>query len=139
MSAGILSSITITHGENSVMLLPGTDLVGLRPPEQGVLPRMLKMLLTGRSLLFLGCSLNQDRTVQVLERVVAESREIGHYAILELPLTVGKRREKTKFMDQHNIRPIWYPNGKHTYIRDVLQTLILESMEGRPTMSRRLG
>src|SRR5208337_2192698 len=47
------------------------------------LPRMIKTFLTGRALLFLGCSLNRDRTVQVLERTVSESPEIGHYAIVE--------------------------------------------------------
>jgi hypothetical protein len=90
------------------------------------LPRMLKLLLTGRSLLFLGCSLNQDRTVRVLEKVVLESHEIEHYAILELPSTVGQRREKNKFLAKHNVRPIWYPTRQHVFVEKILLTLIDE-------------
>ena len=95
------------------------------------LPRILRSILVGRSLLFVGCGLNQDRTVRILQRVASESQEIGHYAIVELPASIKRRREKNKFMAGHNIRPIWYPTGKHNYVEIIL--IILASHKAKNT------
>jgi hypothetical protein len=87
------------------------------------LPRLLKQVLVGRSILFVGCSLSQDRTVRVLARVVEESSEIGHFAILEQPQTASALQKKKRFVASHNIRPIWYPNGSHHTVDAILSTL----------------
>jgi len=88
------------------------------------LPRLLKHVLTGRALLFLGCSLNQDRTVRVLESVAREATEIAHFAVLELPPSAVKRRAKMRFLSDHNIRPIWYPSGCHDMLEPILEYLV---------------
>ena len=49
------------------------------------LPHLLQAILKYRPLLFLGCSLNQDRTVHVLEQVSQQFQYIKPYAIVEKP------------------------------------------------------
>src|SRR5579862_2897140 len=49
------------------------------------LPSVLRLLVQGRPILFLGCSLQKDRTLTVLARAVEEWRSLAHYAIVEMP------------------------------------------------------
>lgn len=90
------------------------------------LPRILDRLFSSYSLLFLGCSLAVDRTVQTFMRVVANRTAQTlprHYALLSAPGDGAKRR----ILDQHlagaNITPLWYPKGQHHSVEEVLQLL----------------
>ncbi|WP_370722181.1 SIR2 family NAD-dependent protein deacylase [Fibrella aquatica] len=59
------------------------------------------------SLLFLGCSLDADRTMHVLHEVA--QRDDGtpeHYAFL--PYDANKHRERENFLAERGIYPIWY-------------------------------
>ena len=49
------------------------------------LPRLLQMLLTNRPVLFLGCSLNNDRVVKLIKQLGGPSLKLTHYAIVEHP------------------------------------------------------
>lgn len=87
------------------------------------LPRLLNQILLGRPLLFLGCSLNKDRTIDVLERVAHDFRSIAHYAVIERPKSAEQFYERSRFLSDHNIRPIWYPHGRHDLIESLLNEL----------------
>jgi hypothetical protein len=84
-------------------------------------------MLSGRPLLFLGCSLNQDRTIGVLKEVSTNSPFIAHYAIVEQPFSVEHFHERSRFLSNHNIRPIWYPNQRHDFIEPLLAHLLKTS------------
>jgi SIR2-like domain len=73
------------------------------------LPTLLNQMLLSRPLLFVGCSLNQDRTVNVLGSVVRHTRSLVHYGILEQPAARDEFLKRAQFVSDHNIRPIWYP------------------------------
>jgi WD40 repeat protein len=87
------------------------------------LPALLQAILLGKSLLFLGCSLNQDRTVLALGQVAQISPEMVHFAVLEVPKAAAARREKEAFLGEHNILPIWYPNARHDLVEPFLAYL----------------
>ena len=76
----------------------------------GGLSGVLNYLTSNRSLLFLGCSLGIDRTVQALRAIKADSAVAlpRHYAFLKDPGQDArpKRREE---LEQAEIHPIWYP------------------------------
>ena len=91
------------------------------------LPQLLQAILKYRPLLFLGCSLNQDRTVQVLEQVSQKFRYVRPYAIVEVPETAQDFRQRADFLSGHNIHPIWYPKGKHSCIKLLLEYLVKKS------------
>ena len=87
------------------------------------LPRLFHNILIGSSLLFVGCSLNTDRTVATLAEVARQSPEMVHFAILEHPATIAKQRKLGRDLAAHNILPIWYPWGRHDLIEPLLASL----------------
>lgn len=86
---------------------------------QNQLPRALRQIFISHSLLFLGCSLEQDKTLDLFKSVVDEAAfEIpDHFALLNEPATPQERARKEARLLQLKIRPLWYPtpldeNGK---------------------------
>ena len=96
------------------------------------LPRLLRRMLLDRALLFLGCSLNQDRTISVLREISKSDDSIGHYAIVEQPKLKKKFYERSQFLSEHNIRPIWYPYGRYDLIEPLLAYVIGKSVPVQP-------
>lgn len=97
------------------------------------LPGLLQQMLLGRALLFLGCSLNQDRTITVLKEVSTKARSIAHYAIVEQPIPEGLFHKRSSFLSDHNIRPIWYPNGRHELIEPLLARVLKKPISAKPS------
>ncbi len=93
------------------------------------LTRFMGSVFEGRgAVLFLGCSLGSDRTMDVLDRSAPDH---VYYALVGLPegtenagdpfspnLVVGGKlepgyREMSRRLAGMNVRPIWYPHGQH--------------------------
>lgn len=91
------------------------------------LPRLLQQMLIGRPLLFVGCSLRTDRTIAVLERTSEHFRSIAHYAIVEQPESRPQFLDRSRFLSNRNIRPIWYPGGQHNVLEPLLAYLVRET------------
>ena len=94
------------------------------------LPSLLRLMLTSRPLLFLGCSLNKDRTIETLKKVVQDHPGIAHFAIVEKPSSEALFHEKVRYLSEHGIRPIWYSNGQHDLIESLLEYLIKQIPSG---------
>lgn len=77
---------------------------------QNQLPRALRQIFISHSLLFLGCSLEQDKTLELFKSVVDEAAfEIpDHFALLNEPATPQERAQKEARLLHLKIRPIWY-------------------------------
>lgn len=77
---------------------------------QNQLPKALRQIFISHSLLFLGCSLEQDRTLELFKYVVDEAAfEIpDHFALLNEPATPQERARKEARLLQLKIRPLWY-------------------------------
>ena len=77
---------------------------------QNQLPRALRQIFISHSLLFLGCSLEQDKTLDLFKSVVDEAAfEIpDHFALLNEPATMQERARKEDRLLQLKIRPLWY-------------------------------
>ncbi|WP_195849371.1 SIR2 family protein [Arthrobacter sp. AQ5-05] len=86
--------------------------------DNGAVRRDLQDLHSSKCLLFLGCSLSSDRTMEVARQVQA-SRKVGsssrHYAFLA---ETDNWQEREIFLTDRGIFPIWYPNddGAHSMI-----------------------
>jgi hypothetical protein len=98
------------------------------------LPRTLRLILTSRPLLFVGCSLNRDRILGLLLNIAAENPDIGHYAIVEAPHAGKIFHERAKYLSDHGIRPIWYPHARHDAIGPLLAHLASQP-GSRPTLA----
>ena len=96
------------------------------------LPRALRQIFVSHSLLFLGCSLEQDRTLELFQKVVDKKEfEIpDHFAVLPEPATVDAKNQKATRLLPLKIRPIWYPAGRHEFVERYL-ALAIDVAEGK--------
>jgi hypothetical protein len=85
-----------------------------------------------RPVLFLGCGLQQDRTMRVLENISAQFRSIGPFAILEAPENIDDLPSRARWLSERNIRPIWYPHGRHDLIEILLRHLLGKAATTNP-------
>ncbi|HXQ33468.1 MAG TPA: SIR2 family protein [Anaerolineales bacterium] len=89
----------------------------------------LKQTFISSTLLFLGCSLHNDRTLRLMQALAHEVKEIPHhYALLEAPNNDGERKNRQKFLAERNIFPIWYSPGEHDDSIEALFVKLLSDM-----------
>lgn len=91
------------------------------------LPKVLSRLFTSYSFLFLGCSLSADRTIQTFIRVAGELGLDGlphHYALLTCPSDHEKKRVLDQRLADAHITPLWYTDGEHEHVEQMLELLI---------------
>lgn len=90
------------------------------------LTNILGALIGTRSLLFMGASLQSDRTHAALREIRAQNADgaVRHYAFLPLPAE-NERGARRAFLAEAEIHPIYYPADDHDqYIEDLLLTLM---------------
>lgn len=84
--------------------------------------------LTTKSLLFLGCSLTVDRTIQAIKDIVQEQGIESvprHYAFLKLRPEDNKI-QRSKQLNEANIYPIWYEDDHEQCVEALLELLAEE-------------
>lgn len=97
------------------------------PPNfQRPLPKALRQIFISNSLLFLGCSLDQDWTLDLFKQVKQQSEyEIpDHYALLPEPNGQQTKQKKEATLLELNIQPIWYPAGQHEFVERLLRLVL---------------
>lgn len=100
------------------------------------LPKALRQVFVSQSLLFLGCSLEQDWTLELFEKAkqVDEYAIPNHYAILPAPAEAEAKQQKATRLLRLNIQPLWYPKGEHEFVERYLR-FIADVAERRITYS----
>ena len=98
--------------------------------EGSDLVRALQRCMSGVQLLFLGCSLRNDRTLDILKRVYGKNNGLEHFAILDLKDGEDFTDRMKQLENDYGIRAILYPKGEHEAVRILLKQLINDS--GRP-------
>ncbi len=96
---------------------------GHSAPPDGPLASYLSRIWAYRNVLFLGCSLSADRTMEVLKKAFAADSTMKHYAVLPLPATDHDLTARRRFLSERGIRPIWYSTGQHTEVVDIVKAL----------------
>ncbi len=99
------------------------------------LAKTLRQIFISHSLLFLGCSLAQDRTMNLFKLIVDEDEFNipDHYAILPKPGSHSAYLAKENQLLDTKIRPIWYEvgeNSNHSQL-DALLNLLVDCTKGR--------
>jgi hypothetical protein len=91
------------------------------------LPKTLRRLFMSYSLLFLGCSLSADRTLATFTKVAQLEGPDSlphHYALLPCPPDEAKRQTMDQRLADAHITPLWYPDGEHEHVEEILGLLI---------------
>ena len=90
-----------------------------------VIREEIALLYRNHNLLFLGCSLGPDRTVQLVAEVANSDQNMPkHYALLALPSSNGQRIDRENFLSERGIYPIWYDGAHDDSITALLAGLI---------------
>ena len=88
------------------------------------IPRLLSYYYRNSSLLFLGCSLNTDRTIDVFNAVrqsLGEEQELPqHFSIEQAPEEAEELAERNAFLVKLGITPIWFQKDGYEYIENIL-------------------
>ncbi|MEZ5401750.1 MAG: SIR2 family protein [Bryobacteraceae bacterium] len=98
-----------------------------KPNGVASIPSLAWIMFTNRPLLFVGASLERDRTLEVLERIKQAVPALTHYAILAGSYRVSRMRERRQELDQYGISPLWFAPGDFGRIRGFLEDLVQES------------
>ena len=91
------------------------------------IPKLLQYYYTNSSLLFVGCSLNNDRTIQVFQAVKEDRRTKGtldlpqHFSIEQAPETLSELENRNAALLKLGITPIWFPKGEFTKVEGILR------------------
>ena len=102
------------------------------------LPNFLQSLFDQFTLLFVGCSLSIDRTMRLLDRVVRD-RAAPPPALRDRqrPAASEGVRQRRRELLARNIRPIWYPMGRHECVEAVIRALLPAPLPWREKLTAR--
>ena len=89
-----------------------------------LLPGLLLVAFLNRPALFLGCSLDKDRTTEVLQDIGKKHPANTHFAILQIPESDEEFDSRTADLRRIGVRPIWYRKGEYREIEDHLSDLV---------------
>ena len=89
------------------------------PDRDLPLPKALESIFKASPPLFLGCSLDKDRTCAVFKNCVGTTG----FALVEKPDNQADFDEKDAQLDDMNLQVIWYPHGKHEAVGVLINQL----------------
>lgn len=90
------------------------------------IPKMLSYYFTNNSLLFVGCSLNNDRTIQVFREVKALAGDYSfpqHFSIEQTPNDIKSLVARNSELLKLGITAIWYQKEKHEQVEAILRCI----------------
>jgi NAD-dependent SIR2 family protein deacetylase len=88
------------------------------------IPKCLSYYYRTSSLLFLGSSLNRDRTMEVFQAVKDTLGDIDrppHFSLESMPDEEAELISRNAYLLSFGITPIWFPNGSYDYIEQILR------------------
>lgn len=88
------------------------------------IPKVLEYHYKNSSLLFLGCSLNRDRTIEVFQAVkgsIGEQILPQHFAFEQIPENHTEIITRNAELLKIGITPIWFPNGEYHKVEEILR------------------
>ena len=114
--AGLAETLTFTAVEYGLSYGDET--------RSGPIAQLAWLMYTNRPLLFLGCSLETDRTIRSLEQIRAAVPFLRHYAVVAAHYLVDKLDRRTEKLRQAGIEPLWYPPGDFGRIVQLVDVLV---------------
>jgi NAD-dependent SIR2 family protein deacetylase len=88
------------------------------------IPKLLTYHYSTSSLLFLGCSLNRDRTMEVFQAVkekLGDTARPQHFSLESMPEDEAELASRNAYLLRFGITPIWFPRDSYEYIEQILR------------------
>ncbi|MFC3193377.1 SIR2 family protein [Marinicella sediminis] len=86
------------------------------------LSKALRQIYVTSSLLFLGCSMSHDKTLELFSEVILDSDfdVPDHFSLLPQPNDGETKNQKEARLNELKIRTLWYPDDDHSYVEKYL-------------------
>jgi hypothetical protein len=94
--------------------------------EPGI-PQLARVMFTNRPLLFLGSSLEKDRTLEVLRSLHREVRGLTHYGVLAASWSLKRIIRRRLEINRYGIGPLWFEPQNFKRIESILQEALQEA------------
>jgi hypothetical protein len=88
------------------------------------IPRFLANQYERRTLLFIGCSLNRDRTIEVFRTVkntLRDEERPQHFSLESMPEDEKELTDRNRYLLNIGITPIWFPNDQFDFVERILR------------------
>jgi len=88
------------------------------------IPKLLGYYFKNNSLVFIGCSLRNDRTIRVFRSIKEESGDFffpQHFSIEQAPETAEDLRTRNAELARLGITAIWFPHGEFQLVEEILR------------------
>ncbi len=98
----------------------GKNALDMRLP----IPKFLEYYYKNSSLLFLGCSLNNDRTIEVFRAIKEKVGDIvipQHFSIEQSPETETELVTRNEYLLRLGITGIWFEKGRFEFVDEILR------------------
>lgn len=87
-------------------------------------PRDLGRAMQSKTLLFLGCSLKNDRVLHILKQIAGWNEHVKHYALLATEKNEEENTYRERELAKYGIFPIWFPHKDYNCIAIILAELL---------------
>lgn len=88
------------------------------------IPKLLEYYYKNSNLLFIGCSMNNDRTVQVFKAAratITDGDYMQHFSVEQTPETEKELVERNAELATLGITAIWYAKGQYEFVESILK------------------
>ncbi len=102
-------------------------------------PKVLARFYRDNSLLFLGCNLRNDRTLQVFQATKLAAGDAllpQHFCIEQAPVQLADLTARNAKLARLGITAIWYPERQYQFVDDILRLAISELKYRESQVSR---
>lgn len=129
----ILTPASCILSKNQYDAAYGAEAIDLSLP----IPQALDYYFRNSSLLFVGCSLNDDRTIRVFEALKQRAKEENadlhqHFSIEQCPADENGVIRRNEYLLRLGITPIWFPAGQFDFVPELLRLARDELLHRRP-------
>ena len=95
----------------------------------GVVSGLLSTFIRNHNILFMGCSLTTDRTMDLMHAIAGPNRKLPkHFAFLPLSDEAGQKNIRENWLAERGIYPIWYDTAQFDH--DEALFALLEGLHG---------
>lgn len=110
------------HGsiEESTSFVISSQQYDVAYKENGLVESYLRNIFSGKRVLFVGSSLEEDRTLEILKKCIEKNKELVHYAIIPRPVKEKDYLQKNAHLMSLGIYPIYFPQNDYGAISKLL-------------------
>ena len=92
-----------------------------------LIPAYLMKIFSGKKVLFVGCSLNKDYILDILEECNQQNCSLSHFAIVPFPSNHNDQIKRNRELARLGIEPIYYPEGDYQAVGKLINYLADEN------------